>query len=336
VLGSEPPRAIGQISHNLFSYLEQSNKPSNSANAVKQSEQLRVFLRVAELGSFTAAAASLGLPKANVSMAIQSLETELGVQLFHRTTRSVRLTSDGQSALEKAKPLVVGLDELVQLFHRDNTVRGLLRVDLPTSIGADIVLPSLPQFLQRHPKLSVELSTTDRLVDVVAEGFDCVLRVGTLGDSSLVARSVGKYHVINCVSRGYAQTYGVPRSLSELGQHRLVHYASRFGGVPAGFEYVDPQTGQERTLPMAGVLTVNSVAAYRSAAESGFGIAQLPEASIRDRIFDGSFVEVLSEFRPAPWPVTFLYPDRRHVPMRVRLFMDWVVALLESRLIRRH
>jgi DNA-binding transcriptional LysR family regulator len=301
---------------------------------VKQSEQLRVFLRVAELGSFTAAGASLGLPKANVSMAIQSLETELGVQLFHRTTRSVRLTSDGQNALEKAKPILLGLDELGQLFHRDNAVRGVLRVDMPASIGADIVLPHLPQFLQKHPKLSVELSTTDRLVDVVAEGFDCVLRVGPLGDSSLVARPVGKYRVINCVSRAYAQSYGIPRSLSELGQHQLVHYSSRFGGIASGFEYVDPKTGKECSVPMAGVLTVNSVAAYRGATELGFGIAQLPEPSVRERILDGSFVEVLSEFRPAPWPVTFLYPDRRHVPTRVRLFMDWVAALLGPRLIR--
>lgn len=300
---------------------------------MKQADQLRTFITVAELGSFTAAAVSLGLPKANVSVAMQTLEGDLGVQLFHRTTRSVRLTADGHSALDKAKELLSGLDEWTQLFQRDpQSIKGRLRVDMPAAIARDVVVPNLPAFLDRHPNVSVELGSTDRFVDVVQEGYDCVLRIGTLVDSSLVARSVGKYRVINCVSRSYVQVHGKPRTLADLSRHRLVHYANKFGGPAAGFEYIDSKTGEERSVAMNGVLTVNSSAAYTAAAAAGLGIVQVPEVGVRERLQSGDFVEVLSDFRPAPLPVTLLYPARRNLPLRVRVFMDWVSALLVPRM----
>jgi DNA-binding transcriptional LysR family regulator len=300
---------------------------------MKQTEQLRTFITVAELGSFTAAAASLGLPKANVSVAMQTLEADLGVQLFHRTTRSVRLTTDGHAALDKAKELIVGLDEWAQLFQRDKTsVKGRLRVDMPQAIARDVVVPNLPAFLERHPGLNVELGSTDRFVDVVQEGYDCVLRVGNLVDSSLVARTVGKYRVINCISRAYAQQYGKPKTLSDLSRHRLIHYANKFGSARAGFEYVDPKTGVERSVAMNGVLTVNSSAAYSAAALAGLGLVQVPEVGVGERLQSGEFIEVLGDFRPAPLPVSLLYPARRNLPLRVRVFMDWVTALLLPRM----
>lgn len=299
---------------------------------MKQAEQLRAFIRVAELGSFTAAAASLGLPKANVSVAVSALESELGIQLFHRTTRSVRLTADGTIALERAHELLNGLDEWSQMFHKDANLRGRLRVDMPVTIARDVVIPNLPAFLQRHPQLSVELSSTDRLVDVVAEGFDCVLRVGARSDSSLIARPVGQYRIVNCASSGYVAQYGRPRVLADLARHRLVYYSAKFGHTPTGFEYVDPKTGEERESAMKGVVTVNSVSAYIGAAEAGLGIVQVPEVGVRDRLRSGEFVELLSEWRPAPLPVTLLYPHRRNLSLRVRAFMDWMVTLLTPRL----
>ena len=160
-----------------------------------------------------------------------------------------------------------------------------------------------------------------------------MLRIGTLVDSSLVARPVGKYRVINCVSRSYAQGHGKPKTLAELSRHRLVHYANRFGGPAAGFDYVDPRTGEERSVKMNGVLTVNSSAAYAAAAAAGLGLVQVPEVGVRDRLQSGEFIEVLSDFRPAPLPVTLLYPARRNLPLRVRVFMDWVSALLLPRML---
>lgn len=302
---------------------------------MKQADQLRTFIAVAELGSFTAAAVNLNLPRANVSVAMRALETELGVELFHRTTRSVKLTTDGHSALEKAKEVLAGLDEWAQLFQRDlASVKGRLRVDMPHAIARDVVVPNLPGFLERYPHLTIELGSSDRFVDVVQEGFDCVLRVGELVDSSLVARPIGKYRIINCVSRTYAQTHGKPKTLADLARHRLVHYANKFGGTPSGFEYVDPKTGEERSIAMAGVLTVNSSATYGAAAAAGLGIVQVPEVGVRERLQSGEFVEVLSDFRPAPLPVTLLYPARRNVPTRVRVFMDWMSALLLPRMMQ--
>lgn len=300
---------------------------------MKQADQLRTFIAVAELGSFTAAAVSLGLPKANVSVAMQALESELGVQLFHRTTRTVRLTADGHSALDKAREVVAGLDEWMQLFQRDPaSVKGRLRVDMPQPIARDVVIPNLPGFLERHPNLTLELGSTERYVDVVQEGYDCVVRVGNLVDSSLVARPIGKYRLINCVSRTYAQLYGKPKTLADLSRHRLVHYTNKFGGVPEGFEYIDPKTGDERTIAMNGALTVNSSASYTAAAVAGLGVVQVPEVAVRDRLQSGEFIEVLSEYRPAPLPVTLLYPARRNLPLRVRVFMDWLQALLLPRM----
>lgn len=301
--------------------------------SMRQADQLRAFIRVAELGSFTAAASSLGLPKANVSVAVQALESELGVRLFHRTTRSVRLTADGSVALERAHELLGGLDEWSQMFHKDSSLRGRLRVDMPVTIARDVVIPNLPAFLQRHPQLNVELSSTDRFVDVVAEGFDCVLRIGARADSSLIARPVGHYRIVNCVSPAYVALYGKPKTLADLSKHRLVYYTTKFGRAPAGFEYADPKTGEEREVTMHGVLTVNGVAAYMAAAAAGFGIVQVPEVGVRERLRAGELIEVLSEWRPAPVPVTLLYPHRRNLPSRVRHFMDWMVTLLAPRMV---
>lgn len=303
------------------------------SSVMKESERLRAFVRVAELGNFSSAAASLGLPKANVSVAVQALETELGVRLFHRTTRSVRLTADGHTALERARELLTNLEDWSQLFTKDGVeLRGRLRVDMPVTIARDVVIPQLPAFLQRHPRLALELSSTDRFVDVVAEGFDCVLRIGPRTDSSLIARPVGAYRVINCVGREYLALHGRPNTLSDLPNHRLVLYSAKFGSRPSGFEYVDPKTGKEHAIPMPGALTVNSVASYIAAAAAGLGIVQVPELGMRERLRTGEFVEVLSDWRPAPMPITLLYPHRRHLPVRVRAFMDWLTELLQVRL----
>jgi DNA-binding transcriptional LysR family regulator len=166
-------------------------------------ESMKVFVRVAELASFSAAADQLGLPRASVSAAVRQLETELGTRLLHRTTRRVQMTQDGQVAFERAQDLLADLDELQGLFRaRAALLRGRLRVDMPQAIARDVVLPALPAFLAEHPELEIELSSVDRRVDLVREGFDCVLRVGQLADSSLIARPVGAYHMVNCACAG--------------------------------------------------------------------------------------------------------------------------------------
>ncbi len=172
---------------------------------------MQLFIRVAELESFSRAADTLGLPKGSVSRQIQALENHLGTQLLHRTTRRVQLTQDGMIYYERAKDLLSNLDELDGLFHHDpSSISGKLRVDMPVGVARNLVMPRLPSFLHQYPGLELELSSSDRLVDLIREGFDCVVRVGTLKDSGLIARPLGKLTQINCASPQYLARFGYP------------------------------------------------------------------------------------------------------------------------------
>jgi DNA-binding transcriptional LysR family regulator len=295
-------------------------------------DHLRSFLRVAELGSFTAAAEQLGLPKASVSLAVQRLEAEVGVQLLHRTTRRVRLTADGAQFQQRARDLLDDMEDLQGMFRRDTQLKGRLRVDMSSGLARQLVIPHLPGFLTKHPGLEIELSGTDRRVDLVREGFDCVVRVGPLDDNTLVARPLGVMHIVNCASPAYLAAYGVPRSLDDLSGHALVHYVGTLGQRSPGFEYHDGQ--DYRSVPMRGAITVNSGEAYSAAALAGLGIIQVPRLGARVALAAGTLVEVLPECVAEPMPVTLLYAQRRHLPRRVAAFMDWMAALVTPELQR--
>ena len=294
-------------------------------------EAMRIFVRVAELGGFTRAAEDLGLPKASVSTAVQRLETRLGTRLLHRTTRRVELTQDGHVFYDRGKELLSDMDELQSMFRQSaQSLRGRLRVDMPTGMARNFIIPRLPQFLDAHPHLEIELSATDRRVDPVREGFDCVLRVGTLGDSNLVARSLGAYRIVNCASPAYLQRYGMPHTLDDLGAHRLIHYVTTFGARPEGFEYFDGE--RYRILSMPGALTVNNAESYQAACLAGLGLIQVPLLGVDHLIEQGSLVEVLPQYPAEPMPISLLYAHRRNLPRRVQVFMNWVADILQPRL----
>ncbi|MFZ3119146.1 MAG: LysR family transcriptional regulator [Variovorax sp.] len=288
---------------------------------------LRTFVTVAELASFTRAAEQLGMPKARVSTTVQQLEAELGTRLLHRTTRTVRLTPDGEQLRERALLLLTDADELQALFQQaPSALRGRLRLDLPIGLARAAVIPRLPEFLALHPQLDVELSTTDRRVDLIHEGFDCVLRIGTLEDSGLVARRLGELAQINVASPAYLAAHGTPHTLADLAAHRLVRYAPGLGGAPALWEY-DIGDGL-KTLPMASIVTVTSTDAYQDACIAGLGIIQAPSFWLWSLIDAGRLVEVLPAFRAPPMPVSLLYPHRRHLSKRVQALMDWIDGVL--------
>lgn len=297
-----------------------------------QPDAMRQFARVAELASFTQAAESLGCPKATVSATVQRLERQLGTRLLHRTTRRVQLTQDGQAFYERCKDVLADLEELEQLFlPTPAALRGRLRVDLPVGAARQLVLPRLPEFMAAHPQLEIELSCTDRRVDLVREGFDCVLRVGALGDSSLVARPLGWLRQLNLASPEYLRVHGVPQSLEDLAGHRLIHYASVLGQRSAGFEYVDA-AGQACSLPMAGTLTVNNSEAYEAACLAGAGLVQVPVPGLSDLVSQGRLVEVLPQFQAPPLPVSLVYAHRRQLPQRVQVFMNWLSEVMRPHL----
>jgi DNA-binding transcriptional LysR family regulator len=293
-------------------------------------DALRIFVRVAELASFTRAAEQLGMPKARVSLRVQALEAELGIRLLHRTTRTVRTTPDGDQFLARARRLVVDAEELAAMFQAPRTLRGLVRIDLPVNLSREVVIPRLPELLALHPQLELQLSTTDRRVELIREGFDCVVRVGTLPDSELVVRRLGVLAIANCVSPSYVHRYGAPRGLDELDRHLLVHYSLTLGGDPPVFEYRDGD--RDRAQPMRAIVTVNHTDAYRAACLAGLGIIQVPRFGVRDQLANGSLVEVLPEWPCAPMPVSLVHGHGRTVPKRVRAVMTWLAQVVEAHL----
>jgi DNA-binding transcriptional LysR family regulator len=290
-------------------------------------EAIRVFVRVAEQASFTRAAESLGLQKATVSQTVAQLETSLGTRLLHRTTRKVQMTLDGQGYYERCRELLGDFDNVQSMFQRSGeALRGRLRVDLPSRLARSYVIPALPEFLRAHPQIEFELSTTDRLVDPVQEGFDVVLRVGAPRDPQLIARPLGQLEFMNVASADYLRRRGTPQTLEELADHDLVHYVSVLGSRSDGFEY--PAGDGFQQMPMPGPIVVNSSDAYHAACIAGLGIIQAPRIGVRDELARGELVEVLPQFKPAPMPVSLIYAHRRNLPKRVRVFMDWVADVL--------
>lgn len=299
---------------------------------MNQLDAMQIYLRVAELASFTQAAASLGVPKGTVSAAVQQLENELATRLLHRTTRKVQMTADGEAFYQRARDLLADFEELQGMFRNDSgPVSGRLRVDLPAAVARNLVTPRLPEFLAQHPELHLELSSSDRRVDLVREGFDCVLRVGEMASSSLIARPIGAYPMVNCASPSYLQRFGTPLTLADLSHHQLIHWATPLASGSSGFEYVD-DSGSCRYLAMNGALTVNHSDSYSAACVAGLGIIQVPLPGVQAHLASGALVSILPQFRPSPMPISFVYPNRRHLPRRVRLFMAWVSGLIQEML----
>jgi Transcriptional regulator len=290
-------------------------------------EAMKVYMRVSELSSFVKAADNLGMSKASISNIIQQLESELGARLLHRTTRKVQMTQDGLIFYERCKDLLADMDELDSMFKKDAAhLTGRIRVDMSTGISKNVVIPNLPNFLKRYPGIEIELGSTDRRVDLIREGFDCVIRVGNLTDSGLIAKPLGKYSIVNCVSPSYIKQYGKPKSLNDLSKHFQIHFVQTLGSKDDGFEYFDGEKYQ--VIPMQTKITVNNAENYTQACVAGLGIIQAPRAGLKDRLADKSLVEILPEFTAQPMPVTLLYPHRRHVAKRVQVFMDWVSELM--------
>jgi DNA-binding transcriptional LysR family regulator len=295
-------------------------------------ERLKVFVRVAELGSFTRAAESLGMPKGLASVAVQQLENQLGTRLFQRTTRRVELTQDGRACHERARDLLGEFEELeAQFTQTPQRLSGRLRVDMSVGLAQNHVLPRLPEFTDPHPELQVEISATDRRVDLIREGFDCVIRVGKVDEPGLVARPLGHARVVTLASPTYLARHGTPRTLEDLATHRLIHYAVNFGAQREGWEYFDGEVYRE--IALGGSVAVNSSAAFDAACRAGYGLIQVPVFGASRDLAAGALVQVLSQYEAAPMPVSLLYAHRRHLPLRVRAFMDWVAGVIRPLLI---
>lgn len=290
-------------------------------------EAMQRFVLVAQSGSFTKAADALGLPKSSVSHSVQSLEKNLGIRLFHRSTRSVTLTQDGETYFPQCQAILAEMDALDSQFQREpDDIRGVLRIDMPSRFASTVVIPHLADFLQTYPNIQLKISSADYRVDPVKQGIDCVVRVGDLNDSSLIARPLTQYRSVNCVSPSYAEKFGIPQTLPELAHHKLIEYSHTLGNIDAQFEYTED--GKVKQLSMPSSLAVNGTDAYLKACLSGLGIAQIPVIGVESFIQQGQLMAILPEYEAAPMPVSLLYPSRRLPPKRLVVFMTWLHTLI--------
>lgn len=295
-------------------------------------DQLRIFIRVTHGGGFNVAAAQMGLPRPTVSLAIKQLESRLGVRLLNRTTRRMSLTQDGASLLEGASLLVADAENLQQQFRPQGQVlTGRLKVDIPSRIARRLVAPVLSTFLTRHPRVIVELGSSDRAVDLVGEGVDCALRVGELPVSSLVARPLGHLRLVNCASPAYLARRGTPQIPGDLAGHRAVNYAVAGAARIAPWQW--REAGQLHTRELDGSVTVNNAETYIACCVSGLGLIQVPAFDVQDHLANGELVEVLHDWPAPAAPVQLVYPHRRHLSLRIKAFGEWLGEVLAPHLI---
>lgn len=292
--------------------------------------QMQVFIQVMESGSFSKAAEALNLPRSTISTVIQTLEDRLHAQLFQRTTRRVMPTHDGLNYLETAREIVDAFEAAEMMFRQGSgQVSGRLRVDMPSRIGRRFIIPALPSLLQAHPELELEISTRDRIADMIPEGIDCLIRVGSPGDPLLVCSKLGELELVNCASQLYLAHYGAPKTLADLGRHVMVGYSHDATPLQAsaGLEYLD-RRGLLQSAPMQSLVSVDNAEAYIASALAGLGIIQVPRFDVQHLLDAGELVQVLPEFQPLAMQLSFLYAKRRNLPARIRVFQVWVSQLL--------
>lgn len=291
----------------------------------------RIFVRVVECSSFTRAADMLGLPRSSVSAAVQELEGRVGARLLHRTTRVVSPTQDGSAFYERCLRLIADVEEAENVFRQTATPSGRLRIDVPGRIGRLVIAPALPEFLDAYPEIDIDLGVTDRAVNLVEDSVDCVLRVGPLADSGLIARSLGDLPLINVASPAYLERHGTPETPDDLHDHLAINYASPSSGRIEAWEWVE--AGARRTRPMRSRVAVNSAEAYIACCVAGLGLIQIPAYDVRHHLGAGDLVEVMPAYRAEPMPMTLLYPHRQHLSRRLQVFADWLEALLRRQLL---
>ncbi|CAI9007289.1 LysR family transcriptional regulator [Burkholderia ambifaria] len=278
-----------------------------------------VFVQVAETRSFVAAGRALGLSASAIGKRIARLEARLNVRLFHRSTRSITLTAEGTRFLERCRRVIAEIDAAEQeLTHSAEAPRGRLRVSLPT-IGT-LLLPLLADFMAAYPEIELDIDFSDRLVDVVEEGFDAVLRTGQPTDSRLSSRLLGHFRQHLVASPDYLERHGTPRTPTDLARHRCLHYRFPSSGKLEIWPLRASRSGTPPAVPVS--MVSNSAETRLCFARRGLGIACLPEFFVRDALDDGTLRAVLAEHIVSRTPFYVLWPSGRHPTPKLRAFVD--------------
>jgi len=283
------------------------------------------FVAVATIGSFAGAAKLLQMPTSSVSRAVARLETQVRAQLFYRTTRKVALTESGRAFVEHCRRIIAERDEAFAALSESGEPGGELRVTCSTALGETFVAPIVRDFCLDWPQLSVTLDLSNRIVDLVAEGYDLAIRTGDLSDSRMVRTKVAARRLCSCASPDYLARAGMPVSVADLGRFDCL-----MGSAAVWHFEVD---GADRTFRPKGRWRCNSGAAVADAALAGLGICQLPEFYVLRHIASGALVEILPEYRRREEPIWAVYPERRHLTPKVRLLVDRLKAQLGPALV---
>ena len=292
-------------------------------------DAMQAFARVVETGSFTKAAATLHMSKTSVTQLVQQLEARLRVRLLNRTTRKVNVTADGAAYYERVVRLLADVDDAETSLSSASLVpRGRLRVDVPSPFARMLLIPALPAFYARYPEIQLTLGVSDRIVDVIGENVDCVVRGGEIIDQSLIARHVGDLQLGIYATPSYLQGAGTPthpRELEAIGHSTVGFLWSRTGkalpyAMRCGDECIEAH-GRPR-------LIVDDGNAYLAAGLAGLGMLWLPHYMAKPHLASGELVRLFENWQMTPMPMYLAFPPNRHVSAKLRVFIDWVVELM--------
>lgn len=297
-------------------------------NRLPDLEAWAIFAKVAEAGSFARAAEELQLSQATVSKAITRLETRIGTSLFHRTSRRMSLTAAGEAALERAvRILDEGEAVEAEVADRSAALRGLIRLAAPMSFGVSRLAPLLPEFMQAHPDVELDIQLSDQMVDLVAERFDMALRISTLADSSLRARQLCQVRILLVGSPAYFEAHGRPTHPRDLAQHRGFQYSYTRSGNTWRFRH--PRHGEfAQTVPRQ--LQANNADIFDAALQAGLGLALQPEFLVWEQLRDGRLQTAMDDWKVEPLALSIITPPGLHRPARVQALIDYLALRLEK------
>jgi LysR family transcriptional regulator, regulator for bpeEF and oprC len=289
-------------------------------------QAMTTFARVVETQSFSKAAQALSMPRSSVTTLIKNLERHLGTTLLRRSTRRLSLTDAGERYYASCRVILSDISEAESGLLADATTpHGRIRAGMPGVIGRAIVLPRLREFEQLFPGIELTLVLSDRPVDLIYDGIDCVIRTGELTDSTLTARRLGQLSWLTCAAPRYIKEYGEPDSVEALSTHRAVNYISNATGRPLDWRFnVD---GENVAMTMPSRFAVNETEAYLQCGLEGLGLIQLSEFVASPYLETGRLKEVLASARSAPVPISIVYPNGRNAGAAIKAFVDWVIRI---------
>ncbi|MHC8287680.1 LysR family transcriptional regulator [Pseudomonas sp. XS1P51] len=293
-------------------------------------QAMQIFTQVVDTGSFKNAADALQLHRPAITKAIQQLEKTLEVRLLNRTTRKISMTAEGERFYEQCSKILGDVVSTLATFSLGaDSPRGKLRLDLPVTLAKEVIIPAFPDFRERYPDIELVVGCGDQPVDMINDGIDCVVRLGGLSDSSTIARRIGAVPMLTCAAPAYLARQGTPTQLSDLNQHLAVNYFS--GPHRKIMDWQFCIDGETVAIRLKSGIQVNDSDAFLACGLAGLGLLHGLQLSLQPYVDSGELVPILPELQALPKPISVLYPNKRYLAPKVRVFIDWLTELLKHK-----